>query len=208
MAKPCGHCHLRSPTKRIADPDRLVGIHQNGANPDGLDASSYPADLDIAQYSSVFTDTTTACVPRDVTYQYDGALRPAVVEQTTATHLSALGLQPQRGRWCTTSEDRPGAAVVAVIGHQAWQRTFRGDPSIIGRAIRIEGVPVTIIGVGPAGHTGTFNVGITTDFWLPVSSLPALGVELACRSGGPWRQASSSRPASGMMSASPRLRRR
>ena len=46
---------------------------------------------------------------------------------------------------------------------------------MIGRTIRIEGVPVTIVGVGPAGHRGTINIGIVTDFWLPISSLPALG---------------------------------
>ena len=37
------------------------------------------------------------------------------------------------------------------------------------------GVPVTIVGVGPAGHRGTINLGIVTDFWLPIASLPALG---------------------------------
>ena len=36
-------------------------------------------------------------------------------------------------------------------------------------------MPVTIVGVGPAGHSGTINIGIVTDFWLPISSLPAFG---------------------------------
>src|SRR6185295_17265526 len=36
-------------------------------------------------------------------------------------------------------------------------------------------VPVTIVGVGPAGHRGTINIGLVTDFWLPISSLPMLG---------------------------------
>ena len=46
---------------------------------------------------------------------------------------------------------------------------------MIGRTIRIEGVPVTIVGVGPQATDGTINIGIVTDFWLPISSLPALG---------------------------------
>ena len=65
--------------------------------------------------------------------------------------------------------------MVAVVGHEAWTRKFRADPSVIGRTIQIEGVPVTIVGVGPAGHRGTINLGIVTDFWLPIASLPALG---------------------------------
>ena len=64
---------------------------------------------------------------------------------------------------------------VAVVGHKAWLRKFRGDPSVLGRTIRIDAVPVTIVGVGPAGHNGTINVGIVTDFWLPIASLPVLG---------------------------------
>ena len=51
---------------------------------------------------------------------------------------------------------------------------FRADPSIVGRVIRIEGVPVTIVGVGPASHRGTIDVGLGTDFWLPITALPAM----------------------------------
>jgi predicted permease len=46
---------------------------------------------------------------------------------------------------------------------------------VIGRTIRIEGVPVTIVGVGPAGYNGTINIGLVTDFWLPIASLPVMG---------------------------------
>jgi putative ABC transport system permease protein len=159
----------------VAEPDRLVDIYQNAANPGGMDANSYPAYLDMAEYTDVFASTTAALVPRGVNYQYEGTLRHAVVEHTTATYLSVLGLRPSLGRWFTAAEDTRGAEVVAVLGHQTWTRKFRGDPSVIGRTIRIEGVPVTIVGVGPAGHNGTLNIGIVTDFWLPISSLPALG---------------------------------
>ena len=159
----------------FADPDRLVDIYQNASNPGGIDGNSYPAYLDMAAYTDVFASTTAAFVPRGVNYLDEGALRPAVAEHTTATYLSVLGLRPSLGRWFNAAEDTPGAAVVAVVGHQAWTRKFRADPSVIGRTIRIEGVPVTIVGVGPAGHRGTINIGIVTDFWLPISSLPALG---------------------------------
>jgi putative ABC transport system permease protein len=159
----------------VADPDRLVDMYQNASNPGGIDGNSYPAYLDMAAYTDVFASTTAAMVPLGVHYQDEGLLRPAVAENTTATYLSVLGLQPSLGRWFTAAEDTPGAAVVAVLGHQAWTRKFRADPSVIGRTIRIESVPVTIVGVAPAGHRGTINIGIVTDFWLPISSLPALG---------------------------------
>ena len=134
-----------------------------------------PRILDMAAYTDVFAGTTAALVPLGGNYLDEGALRPAVAEHTTATYLSVLGLRPSLGRWFDAAEDTPGAAVVAVVGHQAWTRKFRADPSVIGRTIRIEGVPVTIVGVGPPGHRGTINIGIVTDFWLPISSLLALG---------------------------------
>jgi putative ABC transport system permease protein len=159
----------------FTDPDRLVDIYQNAVNAGGVDANTYPAYLDMAAYTDVFAGATAVLVPLGVNYLDEGALRPAVAEHTTATYLSVLGLQPSLGRWFTAAEDSPGAAVVAVVGHDAWRRKFRGDPSVIGRTIRIDGVPVTIVGVGPAGHRSTINLGIVTDFWLPISSLPALG---------------------------------
>jgi putative ABC transport system permease protein len=180
----------------LPDPDRLVDIYQRASNPGGMDGDSYPAYQDMAAYTDVFASTTAASVPLGVNFLDKGALRPAIVEYTTATYLSVLGLRPSLGRWFTAAEDIPSAAVVAVVGHQAWTRRFNADPSVIGRTIRIEGVPVTIVGVGPAGHRGTVNIGIVTDFWLPVSSVVAMGVPpnvLARRPGGVLREG----PASG-----------
>ena len=159
----------------MIDPDRLVDIYQNGINAGGVDANSYPAYLDMAAYTDVFAGITAVSVPLGHSYLDQGALRPAVAEHTTASYLPVLGLRPALGRWFTDAEDTRGAAVVAVIGHQAWTRRFGADPSVIGRIIRIEGVPVTIVGIGPAGHRGTINIGTVTDFWLPISSIPAFG---------------------------------
>jgi putative ABC transport system permease protein len=159
----------------FADPGRLVDIYQDGSNPGGIDGNSYPAYLDMAARTDVFENTTATMVPIGRHYQTERGLRPATVEHTTATYPSVLGLRPSLGRWFTAAEESPGAGVVAVVGHEAWMRKFDADPSVIGRTIRIEGVPVTIVGVGPAGHRATINIGIVTDFWLPISSLPALG---------------------------------
>jgi putative ABC transport system permease protein len=160
----------------LPEPDRLVDIFQRSANRGGQDANSYPAYLDMAAYTDVFAATMGTTVPHGATYLYDGNLRPAVVENSTSTYLSVLGLRPSAGRWFTPEEDVRGAPVVAVVGHDTWRKKFAADPSIIGRTIRIDGVPVTILGIGPAGHNGTLNTGIVTDFWLPIGSLAAFGM--------------------------------
>jgi predicted permease len=158
----------------FVDPDRLVEIYQN--EPEGRPGlTSYPAFQDIAEYTQLFASVTATSVPDVVSYQDQGALRRAVAEHTTPTYLSVLGLAPSLGRWFDGTEDTPGADVVAVLGYRAWTTRFGADPSAVGRTIRIEGVPVTIIGVGPPQHDSTMNIGLVTDFWLPVASWPALG---------------------------------
>ena len=159
----------------LPESDRLVDIYQRSVNPGGQDFNSYPAYLDIEDRTDIFTSTMAASVPHPATYLYDGSLRAALVEQTTATYLTVLGLRPTLGRWLTRDDDVPGAPVVAVLGHEIWVRHFGGEPTVVGRTIRIDGVPVTIVGVGPAGFTGTLNVGLSTDFWMPIASLHAFG---------------------------------
>jgi hypothetical protein len=108
-----------------------------------------------------------ATIPVPARYLHEGGIRSGTAEYATATYLDVLGLRPSLGRWFDATEERPGAPLVAVLGYQAWTRVFRADPSILGRIVRIEGAPVTIVGIGPANHRGTLDVGLVTDFWLP-----------------------------------------
>ncbi len=158
----------------FADRDRLVEIYQNTRD-GGPGVNTYPAYLDMAAHGNVFAGITASTIPMPASYRDQGAVRSGVVEYTTASYLSVLGLRPALGRWFDASDDRPGTGIVAVLGHQAWTTRFGADPSVVGRTIRIQGVPVTIVGVGPAKHLSTLNVGLVTDFWLPVSALPPLG---------------------------------
>ncbi|HKH71544.1 MAG TPA: ABC transporter permease, partial [Vicinamibacterales bacterium] len=131
----------------FADPDRLVNIYQNDPSGRPMIVTSYSAYMEMAEYTDIFSGTMAATIPNPTRYLHDGAVRDAVVEYATATYLSVLGLQPSRGRWFDQSEERRGVPLVAVIGYQAWTGLFRADPSIVGRVIRMEGVPVMIVGV-------------------------------------------------------------
>jgi predicted permease len=78
------------------------------------------------------------------------------------------------GRTFASDEDRaPGGAPVIVISHAYWVTRFGGDRSVIGRSVRLNGVPLTIIGVAPAYFTGDI-VGQRTDVWIPIMEQPAL----------------------------------
>jgi putative ABC transport system permease protein len=76
--------------------------------------------------------------------------------RVTAAYLSGglletLGVSPINGRLISQSDDVPGAAVVADISYGTWQSTFAGDPNIVGRETRLDGLKCTIIGVMPKG---------------------------------------------------------
>ena len=96
---------------------------------------------------------------------------------TTAFH-DTLGVRPAVGRLLTEADATAGAAAdaVAVISHTAWQRRFNGDPAVVGRALRIEGQPFTIVGVTPPGFFGV-AVGTSPEVTIPLTMLPRLRAE-------------------------------
>jgi predicted permease len=143
--------------------------------------TSYAAYMEMADYTDVFAATMASSIPNPVRYLHDGAVLSAVAEFATPNYLDVLRLRPSLGRWFDETETRTGSAVVAVVGYQAWTRLFRAEPSIVGRVIRIEGVPVTIVGIGPANHRGTIDMGLGTDFWLPITAIPKVLGNLGLR---------------------------
>ena len=86
----------------------------------------------------------------------------------TGNYFDVLGVKPFLGRTFTRDEygDR-AKAFTAVISYRLWQEYFRGDPSILGRAVRINRHQVTIVGVAPPEFRGDFP-GTAMDGWIPV----------------------------------------
>src|SRR5436190_16772316 len=101
--------------------------------------------------------------------------------------FSTLGLTPAMGRLIASSNDQPGGGPegwVAVISYKYWQEHFHGDFAIVGRTLNVESVPLTIVGVLPAGFESV-NVGLHPSIVVPVE----FKVFLAGRSGHPLSRA-------------------
>ncbi len=96
-------------------------------------------------------------------------------ERYDATEVSAdtfrlVGQQPVVGRDFAPSDESPGAAPVAILSYGFWERRYGKDPAIIGRAVRINGAPTTVIGIMPRG----FSFPQKQDLWLPLVPTPAV----------------------------------
>ena len=100
-----------------------------------------------------------------------------------ASYFSVLGLRPLLGRFYMADEDGLAtAAPVAVISEHFWQRTYGGDPDVVGTELELDGRRATIVGVAPAGFRGIDLD--ATDVWMPIAQF--VGVD---RPGGaPWWQ--------------------
>ncbi len=88
--------------------------------------------------------------------------------------FSLMGVQPMLGRAFRAEEDQvPDRDAVVVLGYDFWQRELGGDPAVLGRRIRLNGIPFTVIGIVPASFTG-INQFVRNDFYAPIMMWPAL----------------------------------
>jgi putative ABC transport system permease protein len=143
------------------DPDRLVRISFNEPGVGLRDVRFSKPELDDLQTrSGVFEDVTPIFEgSEDVT----GAGQPERVEGVNGSfsYFSMLGVTPQIGRLFGPQDFVPGFAAEAVISDGLWRRAYGADPNVLGRTIRIDNDPLTIIGVLPRGfrHPGPTTSG-------------------------------------------------
>ena len=91
----------------------------------------------------------------------------------TPGFFQALGTPALLGRTIRDEEAVVGNDKFVVISYGLWQRRFGGDPSILGRALTIDGQPYTVLGVMPREFTYPAN---RLDFWIPLSTIPEDGI--------------------------------
>ena len=143
------------------DPDRLVRVFFNEPGVGLRDVRFSKPELDDLQTrSGVFEDVTPIFEgSEDVT----GAGQPERVEGVNGsfTYFSMLGVTPQIGRLFGPQDFVRGFAAEAVISDGLWRRAYGADPHVVGRTIRLDNDPLTIIGVLPRGfrHPGPTTSG-------------------------------------------------
>src|SRR4051812_9144912 len=138
------------------EPDRLAAMPLFGAP---LSA----AEFHDWRSRSAFLSDAVSFLSFDVNGETSGQGARMRLSETSSNFFSMLGVRPALGRAFAADEDIPGRDDVAVIGDGIWRRQFGGDRNVIGSLIRINGRPLTVVGVAPPA----FDYPGSTDVWAP-----------------------------------------
>jgi predicted permease len=147
--------------KPLAYPDRdhLVRIYrttpqiQQGAH-------SAPDYLELARTNEALTGMAAFRVWQYTLSEPGRSAQNLNALRVSASFLPTLGVRPELGRSFAPGEDLPGNHVM-MISHSTWLGSFGGDPGVIGRTVKIDGEPTTIIGVLPKSFDNLFLWGPT-----------------------------------------------
>src|SRR5436190_2118642 len=88
----------------------------------------------------------------------------------SANAFTLIGQQPLIGRGFLAEDDRPSAPAVVILGNGVWKNRYGSDPSVLGRNIKVNEIPATVIGVMPEG----FKFPTGADLWMPLAQMPQL----------------------------------
>jgi predicted permease len=156
----------------VPDADRIVTIA--GETKDDQSggfqyAFSFEVLKDLQRRSTSFTDVFGA-MPRIGALASGG--RPSTIFYLAVTdnYFSALRLNPHAGQLFTAPL---GSPVSVVLGHGFWATHFRSDPAVIGKAVRVNGLPAVVTGVVPRSFRGTL-LGLDIDAYVTLDDLGAL----------------------------------
>jgi predicted permease len=148
--------------------DRIVGIWERRptGQPNSMTTLNY---LDYAQQSTVFERiaATTGCCGS--TILGGDAPTPVPALRVSPPYFDILGAAAAYGRTFMAGDDQPGRDHVVVLSHRLWTSHFGSDPALIGRTIRLDGEPYTVIGVMP--ESSPFDR-TYVQAWLPLSFGP------------------------------------
>ncbi|MCK4771785.1 MAG: ABC transporter permease [Candidatus Latescibacteria bacterium] len=148
------------------NPSEVIRIYTNDPETGRPRWNSYPDFQDMKNGTDLFTAiaATSDIFPFSLVTE-EGA--ETVLSDVFSSDLfPALGIRPLLGRPFVAEEDVPGVAgPVVMVCHSAWKERHGSDPDIVGKAIRLNGYPVTVVGVGPPGFKGVY-VGVVTEYWV------------------------------------------
>jgi len=159
---------LFRPYPLVTHQERLLALTGSARGEAGHTGLSWPDFVDLRRSCTLFDSFFVSKITGTTLSIGDRAER-TTGSIVSANYFDAIGVRPILGRGFEPGEDvGRNAHPVTVISYHLWKTRFNGDPQIIGKTQRLDGVLHTIVGVAPQGFYGTF-VGWAMQFWVPAS---------------------------------------
>jgi MacB-like periplasmic core domain len=153
----------------LPQPDRVMQLARTSQV---YPVFSYPEVRDVRDNNTVFC-SVAAYTMLALGLEVDKVSRVGWGYEVSGQYFELTGIQPFLGRLLQPADDQPGTAQVAVLSWAAWKGSFGADPNIVGKKVRIDKQPYTIVGVAPEGFYGTEKV-MQPDVFVPLVNGPAL----------------------------------
>jgi len=134
---------------------------------------SYPMYEAILARTNVFSSVLAMAGAGQLDLSGNGPASLVGGELVSGNYFDTLGVSSALGRTLAPSDDQPGAIPVIVLSHAYWQRAFGSAPDAVGKTIRLNGAPFTIVGVIDPGFT-RLTPGKSHDLWVPLSQATSL----------------------------------
>jgi predicted permease len=134
---------------------------------------SYPEVRDVRDGNTVFSAVAADSMD-SFGMEANGVTRPVWGYEVSGQYFEVVGIKPFLGRLLQRADDdHPGASEVAVLSWPAWKSYFGADPNILGKTIRINKHPYTIVGVTPEGFYGTEKL-LQPSLFIPMANQASL----------------------------------
>jgi len=153
-------------TLPVKNPEQLVVFNR------GNDFS-YPMYQDLRDGNTVLSGLLCRfTIPASMSA--DGQTDRISAELVSGNYFQVLGVGALIGHTLTPDDARvPGAQPVVVLSNAFWRRRFGSDPGVVGKTIRLDGHPMTVVGITPAGFQG-IEVGVSPDVRVPITMVRAM----------------------------------
>ncbi|HTS27696.1 MAG TPA: ABC transporter permease [Bryobacteraceae bacterium] len=149
-------------------------------NPDGLvlmkSSMGWPDYERYRDRTDLFSSTMAYVAPVLLGVSTGGQTERTWGHLVTASYFPTLRVSPWLGRFFAADEEKPGYPPTAVVSYRLWQGRLGSDPSIIGKALRVNGQSCTIVGVGPENFQGASPMMYNADIWLPLGLAGSLSI--------------------------------
>ena len=149
------------------DGDKLVVLHHGQGDPVANDIGFSPTEMGDYRQARSLSDVVEF---HNMFFNLLGRAEPERVSTgvVSANYFDVLGVKPIHGRTFVAADDAPGAPAVLVLSNKYWERSFGGDPNIVGQVFRMNDKPHTVIGVMPPVPQYPLEV----DVYMPSSACP------------------------------------